>query len=190
VTASVARLPRGAGPAPVAGVAQQLLDWVVAWYGDHADTEPLPARRYVAGGAPREVAWDLQSGQVTVALERVITALHGDSPNRPGQSPRSSPANLGRLNRSAALEVQIVRCAPVPPEDPLALPPAEDLHAHGLLLDADAGHLLSAVVDAVRQGVLLREHVGQGNVVVGDVFSLGPMGGAAAVALMVTVPLL
>jgi hypothetical protein len=193
---AAARLPRGAGPAPVAAVAGRLLDYVVAWYAEREDPDdpdaptPLPARRYLAGGAPREVPWDCQDGQVTVTLERVITALHPDSPAIPARSPRANPANLGRVNRSASLEVQIVRCAPAPPDDPLGLPSVEELHAHALLLDADGGHLLSAVVDAVRSGALLREHVGQGQTGIGDVFSLGPMGGAAAVALLVTVPLL
>lgn len=190
-----ARLPRGSGPAPVAEVAQQLLDWVVAWYAerrndaDPAAPVPLPQRRYVAGGAPREVAWDLQDGQVTVCLERIITALDPYAQPVPARSPRRDPANIGRINRSAALEVQIVRCAPTP-DDPTAVPSREVLDAYGRLLIADAGHLLSAGHDAVRNGVLLREHVGQAGILIGDVLTLGPMGGAAAVALTLTVALL
>lgn len=193
---AAARLPRGPGPAPVAKVAERLLDWVVGWYDDRSDREdpdaptPLPSRRYLAGGAPREVAWDLQHGQVHVAVERLLTALDPNTPAISARSPRRDPANTGRINRAATLEVQIVRCAPAPPDNPLASPAVEELHAHGLLLTADAGHLLSAVADAVRQGALLREHVGQGPVQLGDVTTLGPMGGAAAVALVVTVPLL
>lgn len=189
-----ARLPRGTGPAPVAGVAGRLLDWVVSWYAAHADDEdgpaPLPARRFLAGGAPREVSWDTQDGQVHVALERLLTALDPAAAAVAARSPRRDPANVGRLSRTAALEVQIVRCAPVLLDNPLALPPVEELHGHGLTLAADAGHLLSAVNDAVREGALLREHVGQASIQVGDVFTLGPMGGAGAVALLVTVPLL
>jgi hypothetical protein len=36
----------------------------------------------------------------------------------------------------------------------------------------------------------VREHVGQANVAIGDVVTLGPLGGTAAVAGMLTVPLL
>lgn len=184
------RLPRGPGAAPVEDVAQRLLDWIVAWYeANPAPVQPLPERRFVAAGAPREVPWDLQAGQVTVALDRLLTALDPAAPAVAARSPRRDPGNLGRIQRSAALEVQIVRCVPVP-EDLFVPPPVEELAAQGRILTADAGHLLSAAVDAVRAGTLLREHVGQGGVQLGDVFPLGPMGGAAAVSLLVTVPLL
>lgn len=192
MTAALERLPAATGPAPVAAVAARLLDWVLAWYEERTDPDnpaapdPLPARRFVAGGAPREVAWDLQDGQVHVALERLLTALDPTAPAAPARSPRRDPANIGRINRTAALEVQIVRCVPIPD---LALPSAELLHDQGLALDADAGHLLSAVLDAVRSGALLREHAAA-SIQVGDVFTLGPSGGAAAVALLVSVPLL
>jgi hypothetical protein len=188
VTAALTRLPRGPGPAPVAEVAQRLLDWIVGWWDDHAEeVTPLPERRYLAPGAPREVAWDLQTGQLTVALERLVTALDPGAPPASARSPRQHPANTGRINRTAALEVQIVRCIPVPD---LGVPTADQLADQGAVLTADAGHLLSAVVEAVRTGALLREHVGQGGVQIGDALTLGPMGGAAGVALPVAVPLL
>jgi hypothetical protein len=190
VTAALDRLPRAAGPAPVALVARRLLDWVIAWYEDHADDEAvtaLPARRFLAGGAPREVSWDTQDGQVHVALERLLTALDPTAPARPVTSPRRDPANIGRVNRSAALEVQIVRCVPVPA---LGVAAPEVLDEQAEILTADAGHLLTAVMEAAKSGTLLREHVGAAGISVGDVFTLGPTGGAAAVALLVTVPLL
>jgi hypothetical protein len=195
VTEVLVRLPRGTGAAPVAAVARQLLDWVVGWYAERIDpNDPaapveLPARRFVAAGAPREVPWDTNAGQVTVAMDRLIAALDPTAAIPPARSPRRDPANTGRVQRSASLEVQIVRCVPLPP-DPLSVPPPEALDSLGATLTADAGHLMSALVDAVRGGILLREHVGQANVAVGDVVTLGPLGGTAAVAGMLTVPLL
>lgn len=170
-------------------MARVLLDHVVAWYEERADPDdptaptPLPARRYLAGGAPREVPWDDPVGQVTVALERVMLALDPTAPPAAARSPRRPPGNVGRLNRSVAMELQIVRCAP-------ALSPTEVLDAHGTLVAADAGHLMTAVTDAVQLGVLLREHVAQAPVLIGDLVTLGPSGAAAAVAVSVTVPLL
>lgn len=182
-------LPRGTGPAPPAVVARVLLDWIVAWYGDRADDsdpeapEPLPARRYVAGGAPREVAWDSTDGQVTVAVERLLLGLDTATPPGPVRSPRRDPSNVGRVQRSVRLEAQVVRCAP-------ALASVEVLHGHGLSVARDSGHLVSAVTDAAKEGVLIREHVAQANIVIDDLVTLGPSGGAAGVAVAVTVPLL
>jgi hypothetical protein len=195
MTETLARLPRGNGAAPVAAVARLLLDWVVAWYAEHADPAdpaapiPLPARRFVAAGAPREVPWDTNAGQVTVAMERLIAALNPAAATAPARSPQRDPGNTGRIQRSASLEVQIVRCVPMPP-DPLSVPSPDALDELGVTLTADAGHLMSALIDAVRRGALLREHVGQGQIAIGDVLTLGPLGGTAAVAGMLTVPLL
>jgi hypothetical protein len=118
-----------------------------------------------------------------------MAALDPAAATQPARSPRADPANTGRIQRSVSLEVQIVRCVPLPP-DPLAVPTPEALGELGATLTADAGHLMSALIDAVRRGTLLREHVAQGNVAIGDVITLGPLGGTAAVAGLLTVPLL
>lgn len=178
-------------------MALALLAWVEAWWEEHADPEepdapePLPSRRFVAGGAPREVAWDTRNGQVTVALDRLITGIDRTAPPGAVRSPRRDPANVGRISRAAVLEVQIVRTAPALGDaGALTLPPRDTLHAHGVAVLRDAGHLLTCVTAAVKEGALLREHVPQASVVLGDVEMLGPSGGAAAAALSVTVPLL
>ena len=54
----------------------------------------------------------------------------------------------------------------------------------------DLGHLLTCLADGIRKGIFLREHVGQGDIILGDGESLGPMGQLAAVASGLTVPLL
>lgn len=188
-------LPKGTGPAPPAVVALALLDHVQAWWQNRIDAggddtpTPLPERRYVAGGAPREVAWDLTAGQVTVAMERIITGIDPTAPPGAIRAPRRDPANVGRINRSLLLEVQVVRVAPGL-DGALRTPSRDVLHEHGLMVLADAGHLVHCIADALRDGVLQREHVAQINAVLGDAEVLGPSGGAAAAACAVTVPLL
>lgn len=177
-----ARLP-GGGPASPAAVAQALLDGVLAWFADNAPTPELPARRYVAGGDPRAVAWDDTNGQVTVALGRILLGLDATRAPQPVRVPRASPANSGRYQRTASLEVQIVRCAP-------ALAPAEELHAHGLQVIEDGGNLIRAVLDVAKSGALTRVPVAEAGITVDDLVTLGPDGGAAAVAVGITVPLL
>lgn len=182
MTAPVTRLP-GSGPASPDGVARALLDGVVAWFGEHAPDPPLPARQYVAGGDPRAVAWDDTNGQVTVALGRIGLGLDATRPPAPVRVPRASPANHGAAQRFASFEVQIVRCVPV-----LSTPAV--LNDHGLLVTADAGHLITAVLAVAKQGSLTRIPVAEAGVTVDDLVTLGPSGGAAAAAVSVTVPLL
>lgn len=190
------RLPRASEPASPAAVGRQLLTWVEAWWEQHTDPDnpdapqPLPAKRYLAGGDPRTVAWDNDDGQVTVALERIVTGTTDPTASAvPARSPRTPPANQGRLVQHATFEVQIVR-----PSPGLSfsgnVPGGTAIDAHGYLLMGDAGHLLTCLRDSAREGSLLREHVGQGSVVLGDAESLGPMGALAAVACGLTVPLL
>jgi hypothetical protein len=185
VTAA-ARLPEE-GPAAPETVAQALLDGVLSYFADPANVgpgyPPLPARRYVAGGDPRTVAWDDTAGQVTVCLGRILLGLDAQAAPRPQRVPRADPANAAAIMRTASYEVQIVRAAP-------ALAPAEELHTHGLLLTRDAGHLIRAVLSVTGSGALSRRPVGEQRVTVDDLITLGPMGGAAGVAVGVTVPLL
>jgi hypothetical protein len=191
-----ARLPRASGPASPAAVARQLLTWVEAWWGEHQDTDdpdapqPLPEARYLAGGDPRTVAWDHDAGQLTVAMDRIVTGTTDPTASAvPARSPRTPAANQGRIVRHSHYEVQIVRAAPGLGFAG-AIPGGTAIDAHGYLLMSDAGHLLTCLRDGLRDGAFLREHVGQGNVILGDAESLGPSGALAGVACGLNVPLL
>jgi len=190
-----ARLPRASGPVNPAGVGRQLLAWVEAWWADNANPDdpaapqPLPAARYLAGGDPRTVAWDHDDGQVTVALDRAVMGLDPTTAAVTARSPRRDPGNHGRITRHAVYEVQIVRPAPGMAFVEV-LPGADEIGAHGYLVMSDMGHLLTCLADGIRDGAFLREHVGAGNVILGDAESLGPAGGLSAVACGLTVPLL
>jgi hypothetical protein len=188
-------LPVGQGPPTPATVARALLDRVVAYYAEHADPEdadapvPLPERRFVAGGEPRVVAWDLDLGQVHVAYERTFRALDPATPPANARVPRSRGTNRGNLVRSLTLEVQVVR--PAPGLGQLrTLPTRDELDRHGHAIGLDLAHLARAVTEAAVGGHLTRETVGEAHVDLGDCLSLGPSGKVAAVAQAVTVPLL
>jgi hypothetical protein len=195
VTTAVTRLPRGAGPASPARVGRVLLSWVEQWWTEHADPDdpdapqPLPEARYMAGGDPRTVAWDHDDGQLTVALDRAVMGIDPITAAVTARSPRKDPGNVGRLTRHAVYEVQIVRPAPG-----LAyagsIPDGSAIDAHGYELMSDLGHLLTCLADGIRAGAFLREHVGQGNTILGDGESLGPSGALAGVACGLTIPLL
>jgi hypothetical protein len=176
-------------------VGRALLTWVQWWwteYADPADTtapQPLPQAQYVAGGDPRTVAWDHDDGQVTVALDRVVMGLDPIASQVKARSPRRDPANVGLITRHAVFEVQIVRPAPA-----LAyagsIPGGSAIDAHGFELMGDLGHIVTCLADGIRGGKFLREHVGQGELILGDGESLGPSGALAGVACGLTVPLL
>lgn len=195
MTSAITRLPRGPGPASPAAVGRAVLSWVETWWEERQDSDnpddpqPLPAARYIAGGDPRTVAWDHDDGQVTVALDRAIMGIDPVSTAVTARSPRKDPGNVGRITRHAVYEVQIVRPAPA-----LAyagsIPGGTGIDAHGYELMGDLGHLLTCLADGLRAGAFLREHVGQGNAILGDGESLGPSGSLAAVACGLTIPLL
>jgi hypothetical protein len=188
-------LPVNGQPTPAA-VARALLDRVVAYYAEHADPEDteapveLPARRFVAGGEPRTIAWDLEAGQVHVAFERTLGGhdpLSGIPPA--ARLPRASPANRANLARMVSLEVQIVRPAPALGQL-RTLPTTDQLDRHGYAIGLDLAHLNRACIEAARDGYLTRRNVREANVLVGDATTLGPAGKVAAVAQQITVPLL
>lgn len=188
-------LPRGSGPPTPAAVARALLDRVVAYYTEHTDPDdldapvPLPARRFVAGGEPRVIAWDLQAGQVHVAYDRTFRALDPATPPASVRTGHRPPANRGNLTRSVTLEVQIVR--PAPGLGQLRGFPTEDqLDRHGHAIGLDLHHLHRAAADAATGGHLTRDNVAEARVDLGDCLALGPSGDMAAVALALTVPLL
>lgn len=183
---TAARLP-GERPARPELVAQALLDGVVDWFSQEANTGPdfpeLPARRYVAGGDPRAVAWDTTDGQVTVTLGRLLLGLDATRSPQPVRVPRAAPANRGGKVVTASYEVQIVRCAP-------GLAGADELHRHGIQVTRDGGLLVRCLLDVASSGALTRSPVGEAGVTVEDLVTLGPDGGAAASAVSLTVPLL
>lgn len=181
-----ARLP-GERPARPELVAQALLDGVVDWFSQEENTGPdypeLPARRYVAGGDPRAVAWDSTEGQVTVTLGRLLLGLDATRTPQPVRVPKSPGVNRGGKVLTASYEVQIVRCAP-------GLASAEVLHAHGIQVTRDAGLLVRCLLDVASSGALTRRPAAEAGVTVDDLVTLGPDGGAAAPAVSITVPLL
>lgn len=189
-------LPAGSGPPSPAAVARALLDRVIAYYAAHVDPDDpaapveLPARRYVAGGEPRGVAWDLNAGQVHVAIERTVGGhdpLSGIPPA--GRLPRANPANRANLARMVSLEVQIVRPAPALGQL-RTFPSTDQLDRHGQALGLDMHHLTRAVLGAARDGYLTRENVREAQILLGDCQTLGPAGKVAAVAQAITIPLL
>lgn len=182
----------GQPPADPAAVARAILGTITAWWAAHAadpnPPEALPARQFVAPGAPREVAWDPQ-GQLHVALDHILAGLNPMQPPQPAQLPRSGQAGSpGALNRSALFEVQIVRCQPSLTAAG-RIPTRDTLDAQGATLVADAGHLSRAAIAGAKAGDWLREGV-HGQITVGDVTTVGPQGELAAIALALTIPLL
>jgi len=195
VTEALTRLPRADGPASPAAVGRVLLTWIEAWWEERQDTgnpdapQPLPGQRYLAGGDPRTIAWDHDDGQVTVTADRLITGIDPTTGPPAVRSPRANPANAGSIGRRVVYEVQIIRPAPSL-SFAGSIPGGSAIDAHGYLTMSDMGHLVQCLADALRAGILLREHVGQGATLLGDAEALGPSGGLAGVACGLTVPLL
>lgn len=188
-------MPRGDGPASPARVGRVLLTWVETWWAERQDAldpdapQPLPANRYMAGGDPRTIAWDHDDGQVTVCLDRGIMGISPVGTQVTARSPRAAPGNVGLLARHAVYEVQIVRPAPSLGYSG-TIPDGTAIDAHGYQIMSDMGHLLTCLANGISSGAFLREHVGEGEMVLGDAETLGPQGQLAAVACGLTVPLL
>jgi hypothetical protein len=188
-------LPRGSGAPTPAAVARALLDSIEAWYAEHAADEVDPAvepppHRFIAGGAPREAAWDYDDGQLTVAYDSLITTLNPTAAVTAQRLPRTNPGNAGKLVRSVVLEVQMVR--PAPALDFYGrFPGRDEKDAHGYLLGVDAHHVAKACAEAARSGALVRDGVVvESLMLVGNMQTLGPMGKLAGIAQQITVPLL
>jgi hypothetical protein len=104
----------------------------------------LPARRYLAPGAPDTVAWDCE--QLVVSL----TGLGwGQAPDlAPVTRKIGTQANLAM--RHIVLSIQLIRCTPKP--DRNGRPPeVEKIHAAGEQFMRDAGLLSQALVEACSQ---------------------------------------
>lgn len=194
------RTPSG-GPL-VEVVAQLLLDGIVEHY---ADAEvPLPSRRYVAAGGPREVAYDCE--QVTVALSGIGW---GQSPDRSQGSQRTGSPMAGLAMRHAVYAVAVVRQehdASAPevsdmwdPEDSGAFPSPEVLNALGLRHMRDAALVSQALINVASRVRALPAMKALGREVRSDptrvsglvqpgiVESLGPAGGYVSVEAAFTV---
>lgn len=188
-----------ATPPSIAGTARRLLELVEGFYERHAGDEaeepipgalPLPEVRGLRGGAPREVAWDHDDGQVTIALERV---LWGPDPGRaPGSAQTGRQGIGGAVHlRQAVLEVQVVRAAPGLDPDSQEAPDPDVLDEHGDALLVDAAMLSAAITEAtVTKALELEGSAPAGwprRIIVGDAVSLGPMGYLSAVAITITI---
>lgn len=129
---------------------------------------PLPERRCLVPGAPRDFAWDCE--QVTVSLQGIGW---GPATASAPTAPRTgTPASVMSV-RHAVLAVQIVRCTPQmtdgghPPE-------AEELDTAGRDFMRDAGLLSQSLVTYVSQAAKRLERVA--SVEAGAVEPIGPSG--------------
>lgn len=165
-------MPAGQG-LDVAGIAQTILTVIENHYKT-ADNTCLPARRVIAPGNPRLIAWDTE--QLVIALSGIGL---GAAPTQPGFAQRTgNPVSAAGI-RHAVFEIQLVRCVPES-KDSMGPPHATTVTASGLALMRDAGLLSQALVegsDAVAALLGMR-----GSVEPGAVQTLGPEGGMAAVA--------
>lgn len=177
----------------VAGTAQAILAATVAYYAAHEnDTDrparPLPARRYVAAGDPRAVAWDCDEGQVTVAFSSSPLQVRQDLAGPITQSPGGRNRSV-QLMRSGNFELQIVRPSPAMGYDGQA-PGADVLSLHGIALLEDVSHIVAMVNAAQRSGDLLPEGHKPAPAQVPIIEVLGPTGNLAGIAATITVELL
>lgn len=183
---------------PVYDLAARLLECIEDAYateverGDASRVTALPARRYVAGGGPRDLAWDCDEGQVTVALDRLIRGTNPQAAPRVARSPGHA-ASHAALITGAVFEVQIVRPAPGLSESTGAIPSRDRIGLHGREFLRDAGFLAGLLSSAVPGGALAEVTTPEGvtplpvPVQIGDMVSLGPQGYLAATATGVTV---
>lgn len=168
----------------VAPIARTILDAVIAHYNAAAGVT-LPARRVIAGGNPRLVAWD--------ACEQVVVTLSGiglgGAPGEGGQ-PRGAGNPVSAMGvRHAVFAVQITRHNPES-HDGTTPPPDDKLTAAALAIMRDAGLLSQALVEVCT--AVSATLPGGSRVQPGAVEMLGPQGGFVAVegSLAVTAGLL
>lgn len=140
---------------------------------DAADGVTLPARRIIAPGSARGIAWDSDGLAVTLGGIGLGHAPgQGGNPQRPG-----NPISALGL-RHAVFVVQLVRCTPES-HNGTTPPDAAEVTKAGLALMRDAGLLSQALTEIATP---VQSQLGPGgSVVVGAVDILGPQGGLAAV---------
>lgn len=121
----------------VAAPARRLLDAVVDHFADH-DWD-LPARRYIAAGQQAGIAADTEHLAVALA-----TVQRGASENsRGGGGSPAHGAGAAPLVRAEYL-LRLMRCVAVVDDDGTP-PTAQQIHADGLRLLEDPGHMLAAL---------------------------------------------
>lgn len=159
----------GGGPNPAAPAAR-LLAAVEAHYQSLGVA--LPARRYLLAGNAAGAAWDDE--HVSVSLNAV----------QPGPSPASqrtalAPHQVGVVMPRGVYEIRILRCWPTVDDDGDP-PPAEDINAAAVTLMRDAGLILGAL------HAYAAADDTAGIMTVGEVQPLGPLGGLAGYACVIT----
>lgn len=138
---------------------------------EHFDTAgvELPEHRYIAGGEPRQIAWDCPS--VIVSCGGV---LWGQGPGTGSATARRTGNPVAVGARYVVIAVQIIRCVPVTDGDPPGCP---ELTRSGLEILRDGGLLSQALIRlCIKDGVFHRF----GTAIAGAVEFLGPEGGFAA----------
>ena len=147
-------------------LAQTVFDGVIAHFD--ASSVSLPALRYIAPGATREVAWDCESYLVTCG-----GVAWGTGPGQGGTGRQTGNA-VSVMLRHTIITIQIVRCVDDPDQDP----DAARRTAAGLMILKDVGLITQAMTELCgRRGPLARH----GNAVPGAVEIIGPSGMYSAV---------
>lgn len=162
----------------IVAAAQLLLDGVVAEL-DALGLDP-PARRFVAAGDPRAVAWD--GAQVTVALQSLTVGPPGNAQPQSLPSPSFTPGR--EAPRTALFEIQVVRCVPEAQavSQRIIVPDAAALQAVGEVHLSTARAMVDGALAALAGSPLPYTRVA-----LGAALSLGPQGGLVGVALPVWV---
>lgn len=158
-------------------LATSLLTYVIDFWQNAVDAEPLPDVQIITGGEVRLIAWDCD--QLTVAL----TGIDIDVPAVEG-GPMAAQRLSNNTLRHVEFTVQLVRCAANMDNDGHADP--AEIHTKGLIMMRDAGLLSQALLQwcgeittAPHQGAL---HLGGGLLARGGlVVPVGPSGGKMAV---------
>lgn len=162
-------VPVPGGPDPAAPAAR-LLAAVEQHYAAH--DVALPERRYLLAGNAAGAAWDDE--HVSVSLNAV----------QPGPAPTSqrttlAPAQVGVVMPRGVYEIRILRCWPTVDDDGQP-PTAEEITAAAVPLMRDAGLILGAL-----HAYAAADRTA-GTMTVGEVAPLGPLGGLAGYAVVIT----
>jgi len=165
-------------------LALDLMAYIVDFWSNATDAEPLPERQVIAAGEVQLIAQD---------CAQLVLSLTGIDMDVPGSSP--GPMQVEQLItnslRHALFTVQLMRCAPTSDDD--GEPPTqEQITACGLTAIRDAGLLsqalfqwCSSITTAGNTGVL---HFGGGILATGGVvIPTGPNGGLVGIEGTVTV---
>jgi hypothetical protein len=154
----------------IPGIARTVLDGVVAHFA--ASSVELPARRLIAPGDTRAVAWDCEC--VLVTCGGIVWGQGPGAATGVGRG-TGNPVSVGA--RYTVMAVQIVRCTAEVEHDGIDPPPPDDLTAAALALLTDGGLLSQALAELCGKGGALQR---AGMATAGDVVFLGPSGMYAA----------